>query len=71
MASMIEALRQIGAKSVLLKGGHLEQDTNSTDLLIMNNEVIRMSTPRISTRNTHGTGCTLSSATASFLAQGD
>jgi len=70
MASMIEALRQIGAKSVLLKGGHLEQDTNSTDLLIMNNEVIRMSTPRISTRNTHGTGCTLSSATASFLAQG-
>ncbi|MGF1715444.1 bifunctional hydroxymethylpyrimidine kinase/phosphomethylpyrimidine kinase [Photobacterium chitinilyticum] len=70
MANMIEALRQIGAKSVLLKGGHLEQDTNSTDLLIMNNEVIRMSTARISTRNTHGTGCTLSSATASFLAQG-
>jgi len=70
MANMIEALRQIGAKSVLLKGGHLEQDTNSTDLLIMYNEVIRMSTARISTRNTHGTGCTLSSATASFLAQG-
>lgn len=70
MANMIDGLREIGAKSVLLKGGHLEQDTNSTDLLILANDVIRMSTPRIPTSNTHGTGCTLSSATASFLAQG-
>ncbi|MCG7587982.1 bifunctional hydroxymethylpyrimidine kinase/phosphomethylpyrimidine kinase [Photobacterium sp. OFAV2-7] len=70
MANMIDGLREIGAKSVLLKGGHLEQDTNSTDLLILANDVVRMSTPRIPTSNTHGTGCTLSSATASFLAQG-
>ncbi|MGF1729247.1 bifunctional hydroxymethylpyrimidine kinase/phosphomethylpyrimidine kinase [Photobacterium kasasachensis] len=70
MTNMIDGLREIGAKSVLLKGGHLEQDTNSTDLLILANDVIRMSTPRIPTSNTHGTGCTLSSATASFLAQG-
>ncbi|GAB3526815.1 bifunctional hydroxymethylpyrimidine kinase/phosphomethylpyrimidine kinase [Photobacterium alginatilyticum] len=70
MANMIDGLREIGAKSVLLKGGHLEQDTNSTDLLILANDVVRMSTPRIPTNNTHGTGCTLSSAIASFLAQG-
>lgn len=70
MACMIESLRQIGARSVLLKGGHLEQDQNSTDLLILADDVIRLTTPRIATRNTHGTGCTLSAATASFLAQG-
>lgn len=70
MTSMIEGLRQIGSQSVLLKGGHLEQDNNSTDLLILADDVIRMTTPRIATPNTHGTGCTLSAATASFLAQG-
>ncbi|OLQ81438.1 bifunctional hydroxymethylpyrimidine kinase/phosphomethylpyrimidine kinase [Photobacterium proteolyticum] len=70
MANMIAGLRELGSESVLLKGGHLEQDTNSTDLLILADNVVRMSTPRIPTSNTHGTGCTLSSATASFLAQG-
>ena len=69
MTDMIAALRSIGSRSILLKGGHLEKDEFSTDLLILENDVIRMSTPRIATRNTHGTGCTLSAATASFLAQ--
>ncbi|MBL4830946.1 MAG: bifunctional hydroxymethylpyrimidine kinase/phosphomethylpyrimidine kinase [Aliivibrio sp.] len=69
MIAMIDKLRQLGAKSVLLKGGHLECDLNSADLLILTDEVIRLSTPRIDTKNTHGTGCTLSSAIASFLAQ--
>ncbi|MUL18010.1 bifunctional hydroxymethylpyrimidine kinase/phosphomethylpyrimidine kinase [Aliivibrio fischeri] len=70
MTAMINQLRQLGAKSVLLKGGHLEDDTNSTDLLILSDTVERLSTARIETRNTHGTGCTLSSAIASYLAQG-
>ncbi|MGF1760671.1 bifunctional hydroxymethylpyrimidine kinase/phosphomethylpyrimidine kinase [Photobacterium sagamiensis] len=70
MEAMIEALRHLGAKSVLLKGGHLEQEENSTDLLIVANDVHRFSTKRIATRNTHGTGCTLSAAVASYLAQG-
>ena len=70
MAAMIAELRQLGAKSVLLKGGHLEHDASSTDLLIFADQVLRFSTPRINTRNTHGTGCTLSSAIASYLAQG-
>ncbi|PSW15744.1 bifunctional hydroxymethylpyrimidine kinase/phosphomethylpyrimidine kinase [Photobacterium rosenbergii] len=69
MTAMIAALRSIGSRSILLKGGHLEKDEFSTDLLILEGDVIRMSTPRIATRNTHGTGCTLSAATASFLAQ--
>ncbi|MBY5946322.1 bifunctional hydroxymethylpyrimidine kinase/phosphomethylpyrimidine kinase [Photobacterium rosenbergii] len=69
MTAMIAALRGIGSRSILLKGGHLEKDEFSTDLLILEDDVIRMSTPRIATRNTHGTGCTLSAATASFLAQ--
>lgn len=70
MIAMISELRQLGAKSVLLKGGHLEEDTNSTDLLILSDKVERLSNLRINTRNTHGTGCTLSSAIASYLAQG-
>lgn len=71
MINMIGKLRQLGAKSVLLKGGHLEKDENSTDLLILSDSVERLSTPRIETRNTHGTGCTLSSVIASYLAQGN
>lgn len=70
MTTMIARLRELGAHSVLLKGGHLEQDENSNDLLIFADKVERLSAKRVATRNTHGTGCTLSSAIASFLAQG-
>lgn len=61
-------LRQMGAKAVLMKGGHAQGET-CTDWL-MADEVIRLDAPRISTRNTHGTGCTLSSAIAAQLAKG-
>ena len=70
MTAIIGELRQLGAKSVLLKGGHLEESTNSTDLFIGADSVERLSAARINTHNTHGTGCTLSSAIASYLAQG-
>ncbi len=70
MQAMIDALRQLGAKAVLLKGGHLEQDENSNDLLILTNSVQQLTAKRINTNNNHGTGCTLSSAIASYLAQG-
>lgn len=70
MEKMISALRLLGAKTVLLKGGHLAQDENSNDLLIFPNSVERLTAKRINTCNTHGTGCTLSSAIASYLAQG-
>lgn len=71
MNLMIADLRQLGANSVLLKGGHLESDENSNDLLIFSDRVERLSAKRVDTHNTHGTGCTLSSAIASYLAQGN
>ncbi|MCG9680138.1 bifunctional hydroxymethylpyrimidine kinase/phosphomethylpyrimidine kinase [Vibrio sp. Isolate24] len=71
MGNMIEGLRALGAKAVLLKGGHLENDDNSNDLLILAQTSELLSAKRLPTRNTHGTGCTLSSAIASYLAQGN
>ncbi|NOH95976.1 bifunctional hydroxymethylpyrimidine kinase/phosphomethylpyrimidine kinase [Vibrio sp. 99-70-13A1] len=71
MQGMIEELRALGAKAVLLKGGHLEKDENSNDLLILPSSSSLISAKRCPTKNTHGTGCTLSSAIASFLAQGN
>src|SRR5205807_2232968 len=58
-----------GAKAVLVKGGHLEGAT-SDDLLFNGASYRLFSVPRVLTRNTHGTGCTLSSAIAAYLAQG-
>ncbi|MDC5849818.1 bifunctional hydroxymethylpyrimidine kinase/phosphomethylpyrimidine kinase [Vibrio europaeus] len=71
MGAMIESLRALGAKAVLLKGGHLEKDQNSNDLLIAQESSELLSAKRVATKNTHGTGCTLSSAIASYLAQGN
>ncbi|MEX3071657.1 bifunctional hydroxymethylpyrimidine kinase/phosphomethylpyrimidine kinase [Vibrio alginolyticus] len=70
MNEMIADLRALGAKAVLLKGGHLEKDENSNDLLIMQGSSELISAKRFPTQNTHGTGCTLSSAIASYLGQG-
>ncbi|MDX2321872.1 MAG: bifunctional hydroxymethylpyrimidine kinase/phosphomethylpyrimidine kinase [Moritella sp.] len=70
MGNMINDLRQLNVNAVLLKGGHLEQDKNSNDLLIFQDHVELLTAKRVNTHNTHGTGCTLSSAIASYLAQG-
>ena len=67
-AAQGEALRAMGPAWVLMKGGHAEGDT-LTDLLT-GPEPRRFAAPRIATRNTHGTGCTLSAAIAAGLAQG-
>jgi hydroxymethylpyrimidine/phosphomethylpyrimidine kinase len=58
-----------GAKAVLITGGHLEGKT-SDDLLFDGASYRLFSAPRVATRNTHGTGCTLSSAIAAYLALG-
>jgi hydroxymethylpyrimidine/phosphomethylpyrimidine kinase len=59
----------MGCARVLIKGGHaLSQDAE--DILYDGREFRRFSSPRINTKNTHGTGCTLSSAIASNLALG-
>ena len=58
-----------GAKAVLIKGGHVGGAT-SDDLLSANGSYRLFSAPRDATPNTHGTGCTLSSAIAAYLAHG-
>ena len=64
------ALLKLGAKAVLMKGGHAEGDV-CTDLLIRKDlPTITLEAPRIDTQNTHGTGCTLSSAIAAGLGKG-
>ena len=70
---MIAAAEQLGKQyqtSVLLKGGHLT-DSKCCDILFnaASGKIARFTDARINTQNTHGTGCTLSSAIASFLAQ--
>jgi len=72
MQRMAERLRRLlrddGRRFVLLKGGHLGGD--ATDLLFDGDRMIELTAPRIDTRNTHGTGCTLSAAIAALLAHG-
>ena len=63
-------LLALGTQNVLLKGGHLQGD-EVVDLLLQPDHVpVRLASPRIASRNVHGTGCTLSSALATGLAQG-
>ena len=62
-------LLALGARNVLIKGGHGSGD-ESVDLLVGEGEVLRLSAKRADTKNTHGTGCTLSSAIAAGLAKG-
>ena len=64
-----EKLLALGARAVLMKGGHAS-GPESVDLLIEPNSVARLAAERFNTQNTHGTGCTLSSAIAAGLAKG-
>jgi hydroxymethylpyrimidine/phosphomethylpyrimidine kinase len=64
-----ERLLKLGPGAVLMKGGHAAGD-ESADLLVDAAGVQRFAAPRLATRNTHGTGCTLSSAIAAGLAKG-
>ncbi|WP_038173335.1 bifunctional hydroxymethylpyrimidine kinase/phosphomethylpyrimidine kinase [Vibrio pacinii] len=70
MGALIEPLRALQARAVLLKGGHLDQTSDSNDLLVTNHHSELIRSQRVVTINTHGTGCTLSAAIASYLAQG-
>ncbi len=69
MAAAAQALRERGAQAALVKGGHLAAMT-SQDVLADAGGVTWYESRRIDTPNTHGTGCTLSSAIASFLVTG-
>jgi len=69
--SMEEAARRLhrmGARNVLVKGGHLDGD--ALDIFFDGSKMERLSSPRIATSDLHGTGCVLSAALTGFLAQG-
>jgi hydroxymethylpyrimidine/phosphomethylpyrimidine kinase len=65
-----DALRALGAQAVLMKGGHLAS-SDSPDWLIEANGSLRLGGARVPLKNTHGTGCTLSSAIAALIPQTD
>lgn len=69
MRTQGEQLLRHGARAVLMKGGHGE-GPEAIDLLLDGRDVHRFAAARIATKNTHGTGCTLSSAIAAHLARG-
>jgi hydroxymethylpyrimidine/phosphomethylpyrimidine kinase len=63
-------LLALGCPAVLIKGGH-GQGSESIDYLVRESGAIALATPRVATQNTHGTGCSLSSAIAAGLAKGE
>jgi hydroxymethylpyrimidine/phosphomethylpyrimidine kinase len=65
-----QRLLAMGCQAVLIKGGH-GQGAESTDYLVTGDGTIALAAPRIATKNTHGTGCSLSSAIAAGLAKGE
>jgi len=71
MRAAAVSLAANGSRSILVKGGHLEEN-KSTDLLYIaaENRFVVLEADRITSRNNHGTGCTLSSAIASYMAKG-
>ena len=62
-------LLELGAKNVLIKGGHLI-NKNVTDIFINEKDIKFFNSKRYNTKNTHGTGCTLSSAVTTFVSCG-
>ncbi len=70
MLAAAKAIQSKGARAVLVKGGHLAEEADDV-LLEANGAVTWLSAQRVETKNTHGTGCTLSSAIASYLAKGE
>lgn len=65
-------LQQTGAKNVVVKGGHFEDDKEAADLLLLETgEEIWLTTPRIDTKQTHGTGCTFAACIAAELGKGE
>jgi hydroxymethylpyrimidine/phosphomethylpyrimidine kinase len=69
MAAQAQALRALGCRAVLVKGGH-GSGSAAVDVLCDATGIERFVRPKVDTRHTHGTGCTLSAAIAALLAQG-
>lgn len=77
LPATVDEVKAVGKKffdkyhvPLLIKGGHFEDSPYSTDVLVTSDEVRAYSMSRIRTENTHGTGCTLSSAITAYYARG-
>lgn len=70
MREAARAVHRMGARNVVVKGGHLPGSDESIDVLYDGEGFTEFAAPRIGTRNTHGTGCTFASAIAAELAKG-
>lgn len=70
--AFFDRLRCLDTSSILVKGGHFFSSSDSNDYLLSRENTLEiLKARRVDTNNTHGTGCTLSSAIASYLAQGE
>ncbi len=69
MKNAAQKISDMGVKNIIVKGGHLDDDL-AIDVLFDGDQFTLLKTPRIYTTNTHGTGCTLSSAVAAYVAKG-
>lgn len=70
MESAARNIFELGAAKVVVKGGHMD-GKKAIDILFDGQSFHRLSSPRLETANTHGTGCTFSSAIAAYLAKGE
>jgi hydroxymethylpyrimidine/phosphomethylpyrimidine kinase len=62
-------IRELGPRWIVIKGGHLAENEDALDLVFDGETFTPLSSPRVATRNTHGTGCTFSAAIAAGLAR--
>lgn len=62
-------INEMGAKNVVVKGGHIPGISEAIDVLYDGEEIVHVSAPRIKTKNTHGTGCTYGSSIAAEIAK--
>ncbi|HJX14115.1 MAG TPA: bifunctional hydroxymethylpyrimidine kinase/phosphomethylpyrimidine kinase [Candidatus Deferrimicrobiaceae bacterium] len=70
MRNAARELKKIGCRWVVVKGGHLDIESRAIDVAYDGREFILFQSPRLESRNTHGTGCTFASAIAAGLAKG-
>ncbi|WP_313515465.1 bifunctional hydroxymethylpyrimidine kinase/phosphomethylpyrimidine kinase [Sphingobacterium sp.] len=70
MEEVADEILNLGCNAALLKGGHLQSDILTSILIQKNHAAQYFESKRVNTKNTHGSGCSLSSAIASFLARG-
>lgn len=71
MRAAARTIRKLGARAVVVKGGHFQSGDTVTDVVVTAGHEFELTGPRIDTRHTHGTGCTFSAAVAAGLARGE